>query len=224
MRLLFFLLRPVYHLLYHQFAWTYDFVAALVSAGRWKDWVRTALPYLQGRVLEIGFGPGHLQLAMHERGLRSFGLDESRQMARQAGRRLRRAGLRPHLARGRAQTLPFAASVFDSVVATFPSEYIFDPGTLREIRRVLLPGGELVIVGSAWPTGSHPWARLAGWLLRVTGQGAPLQALIPGVAARFRETGFEVRHEILEAPGGQVLVFFARSNQTGAERRAPKRR
>ena len=61
MRLIFSLLRPVYYLLYHHFAWTYDLVADIVSLGQWKDWVRTALPYLDGCVLELGYGPGHLQ-------------------------------------------------------------------------------------------------------------------------------------------------------------------
>ena len=209
MRLILFLLRPIYYLLYHQFAWTYDGVAALVSAGRWNDWVRTALPRLRGRVLEIGYGPGHLQLAMSGAGLQPYGLDESRQMARQAGRRLRRAGLRPGLTRGLAQGLPFRAAAFDSVVATFPSDYIFDRRTLAEIARVLAPGGELVVVGSAWPTGRHPWAMLAGLLLRITGQGAPMQAFIPGVLDRFREGGFRVRQEVVAAPGGQVLMFLA---------------
>jgi ubiquinone/menaquinone biosynthesis C-methylase UbiE len=210
MRLIFFLLRPVYYLLYHQLAWTYDFVAALVSAGHWNDWVRTALPRLHGRVLEIGYGPGHLQLAMHERGLQHFGLDESRQMARQAGRRLESAGIRPGLVRGLAQALPFRAAAFDALVATFPSEYIFSLEALAEMVRLLAPGGELVIIGSAWPTGGHLWARLAALLLRLTGQGAPMQAFIPGVVARFREAGLEVRSEIVEAPGGQVLMFLAR--------------
>ena len=83
MRLVLFLLRSFFFVLYHQFAWTYDLVAATVSLGRWKDWVRSALPYLSGRVLEIGFGPGYLQLSLFELGIPAFGLDESRQMARQ---------------------------------------------------------------------------------------------------------------------------------------------
>jgi ubiquinone/menaquinone biosynthesis C-methylase UbiE len=216
MRLILFLLRPVFYLLYHQFAWTYDGVAALVSAGHWNDWVRTALPRLSGRVLEIGYGPGHLQLAMHAAGLRPIGLDESRQMARQARRRLLRSGLRPDLTRGLAQALPFREAAFDSVVATFPAEY---PAALGEIARVLAPGGEMVVVGSAWPTGSHPWARLAGLLLRLTGQGKPVQAFVPVVEARLRRAGLRVRHEIVEAPGGQVLVFVLRPERAGHQGR-----
>ena len=65
-----------------------------------------------------------------------------------ARRKARRAG--PfRLARAAAQALPFPAAVFDGVVSTFPSEYIYDPATVREIRRVLRPGGRLVVVPAA---------------------------------------------------------------------------
>ena len=40
MKLIAHLLRIFFHLLYHPFAWTYDFIAWAVSLGRWKDWVK----------------------------------------------------------------------------------------------------------------------------------------------------------------------------------------
>jgi ubiquinone/menaquinone biosynthesis C-methylase UbiE len=86
------LLRPVYYLLYHQLAWTYDFVTSVVSLGRWSDWVQSALPYLNGRVLEFGFGPGHLLPSLSENNLPAFGLDESRQMAHLARHLLLKKG------------------------------------------------------------------------------------------------------------------------------------
>ena len=64
MRVMQTLLRIFFQLLYHPFAWAYDLVAGLVSLGRWKSWVLCGLPLLAGRVLEIGFGPGHLQAAL----------------------------------------------------------------------------------------------------------------------------------------------------------------
>ena len=203
------LLRPIYFLLYHQFAWSYDFAAALVSLGHWNDWVRTALPHLEGRVLELGFGPGHLQRLLFERGIQPFGVDESRQMARQAQRRLRKADHPPHLARGRARSLAFPEAVFNAVVATFPSEYIFEPEALHEIRRVLIPNGKLVIVPMAWITGTKPLERLASWLSRITGETAALENILPAMKARFTAGGFEVRHEMVEAPGSRVLVIIA---------------
>ena len=210
MRLVFFLLRPIYYLFYHQFAWTYDFVAAVISLGRWQDWVQTALPYLNGRILELGFGPGHLQLSLNEIKLPTFGLDESRQMTRQGSRRLRKHGAISRLFRGYAQSLPFAGGVFDSVVVTFPAEYIFDPQTLKEIRRVLVPAGMLVILPLAWITGTLPLERLVAWLFRVSGEApgkpGPVSAAIKD---RFAHAGFEVRSEIVELKGSQVLVIVA---------------
>jgi SAM-dependent methyltransferase len=65
----------------------------------------------------------------------------------QTGAKLRRGGLHVLHLQGRAQQLPFADASFGSVVATFPAEYIVDPASLAEFRRVLKPGGQLVVVG-----------------------------------------------------------------------------
>jgi SAM-dependent methyltransferase len=210
MRILLALLRPVFWLLYHQFAWAYDLVAAVVSLGRWQDWVRTALPHLEGRVLELGFGPGHLQTALHQKGAEAFGLDESRQMLRQAAGRLKKAGYPPRLSRGHAQSLPFPAASFERVAATFPSEYIFDPRTLAEIYRVLRPGGSLVLIPVAWITGGRLLERAAAWLLSVSGWNLAARSLRPLVEARFVAAGFEVRSEIVEIPGSRVMLVLAR--------------
>ena len=203
------LLRLFFRLLYHQFAWAYDLVAAVVSLGRWKGWVLSALPYVDGRVLEIGYGPGHLQVALHERGLAAFGLDESPQMARQARRGLLRRSLPANLARGHAPHLPFPANTFDTLVATFPAEFIFDAQTLAETRRVLVPGGRLVILPTAWITGKGWLERLAAWLFKVSGEAGALGTLLPGMRKRLRAAGFEVRHELVEYPGSRVLVIVA---------------
>jgi ubiquinone/menaquinone biosynthesis C-methylase UbiE len=74
-------MRGFFNLLYHQFAWSYDFIASLVSLGNWKRWIITVLPHLEGpRVLELGHGPGHLQRALLNKGINTFGIDESRSM------------------------------------------------------------------------------------------------------------------------------------------------
>ncbi len=131
-------------------------------------------------------------------------------MARQAGRRLRKKGLPVRLTRGDARRLPFTAAAFDSVVATFPSEYIFDPKTLREIRRVLVPAGTLVILPMAWITGRKPLERLAAWLFRLTGEapGQP-RPITAEVREQFQRAGLQVRSEMVKLKSSQVLVIVA---------------
>jgi ubiquinone/menaquinone biosynthesis C-methylase UbiE len=141
------LIRWGFERLYREFAWAYDVVAAAVSGGLWQRWVLATLPFLRGRVLELGFGPGHLQLAIAAAGRhQSIGLDASPQMRSIACLRLRRAGHPALLAQGIAQQIPFASKSFDTILATFPAEYIADPRTHAELRRVLAPRGQVVIL------------------------------------------------------------------------------
>lgn len=201
-------MRFFFHHFYHALAWTYDFVAAVVSIGRWKDWGRAALPHLRGkRVLEIGFGPGHLLVEMNRSGFQTAGLDESPQMIRQAKRNLSWNNLSVALSRGYAQFLPFASDSFDSVVSTFPSEYIADPRTLAEVRRVLKEEGRFVIVPAAWTGGKSLLERGSRWLFRVTGQsGQGLEARITDFLA---EHGFSAICSQVDIRHSTVLVVVA---------------
>ena len=211
LRLLAFPLRLFFHLLYHQMAWSYDGIAALVSLGMWKDWVLSVIPDVEGwRILELGHGPGHLQVALRKdknRPLQVYGLDRSPQMSRQACARLKRNGLTPDLVNGAAQALPFPNQAFHTVVATFPSEYIFHPETLSEVRRVLAPGGIFIALPLAWITGHRLLERLAAWLFRVTGE-APLfhdSALEP-----VRKLGFDTHVEYRALKSSVLLIIKAR--------------
>jgi ubiquinone/menaquinone biosynthesis C-methylase UbiE len=142
--------RTAFALLYTQFAWAYDWVSRTFFHGEWQRWQRAALEPLAGqpggRVLEVGFGTGDLQADLRAAGYDPYGIDLSAQMLRVARRKARRTGTPLRIVRASAMALPFPAATFDAVVSTFPSEYIFDPRTLREIARVLRPAGPLVIV------------------------------------------------------------------------------
>lgn len=203
------LLRVFFSLLYGPFAWAYDAVAWLVSLGRWQEWTRTALPHAHGRTLEVGCGPGHLLTTMQQRARNAFGLDESRQMVALAVRRLKKHGLPTRLTRARAQALPYPALTFDTVIATFPSEYILDQETLKEIHRVLTPGGKLVVVAMVWFTGARLAHRLLRWLFRATGESQEMERFWPQVAARLETQGFTGRYEIVEMGANHVLLMFA---------------
>jgi ubiquinone/menaquinone biosynthesis C-methylase UbiE len=203
-------LRFFFYHLYHDMAWTYDAVSWTVSLGRWKDWVHAAASFIEGpNVLEIGFGPGHLHAGLHKRGLRAFGLDESMQMARQSSRRLNRSGWKPALTRGHAQDLPFAC-VFQNVIATFPTEFILEQHTIESIYRVLLPGGRLVILSTAWFGGKRFTERAAEWLFNVTRQNAAEEEIKNRFIAPFEQAGFEVKVELVEATRSTLMFILAK--------------
>ena len=205
------ILSVFFHLLYHQFAWSYDFIANLVSLGRWQQWINTALPYLaESPILELGHGPGHLQIALRTKGVLSYGLDESREMGWLAYGRLVRSDNIPLLVSGYAQFMPFPKNTFAQVVATFPSEYIFNPDTVAEIRRVLQPGGVLVLLPLAWITGSSWYDRLAAWLFRATYQ-APRHIenhLVEQLCRPFTEQRLNVEHNIIDLGASQVMLIL----------------
>jgi ubiquinone/menaquinone biosynthesis C-methylase UbiE len=206
------LLRFGFRLLYNELAWTYDFVAWSVSMGQWRAWQRTALPYLYGRrVLEVGHGTGNMLLDLLSLGFTPVGLDLSRSMGRVAGRKLRRVSgtraLASPLVRGRVDALPFAAASFDSLLSTFPTEYIGQPPAIAEFRRLLRPGGVVVCVPSAQITGIGLADRLAEWLFRVTGQSA--ESFWAPLVARFSAAGFQARLERVRLPRSLVTVLVA---------------
>jgi ubiquinone/menaquinone biosynthesis C-methylase UbiE len=203
-RLLLRFLRLFFKLLYHQFSWTYDFVAWLVSVGSWNKWVEAVIPYLDGpKILEIGFGPGHLQHALQQNNASVYGIDESNQMVHIARRRLAKLGFRPNLIQGDALHLPFGTESFNQVVMTFPAEFIINRLTLVEIRRVLVHGGSALIIPLAWITGRMPWERLAAWVNKVTGESPPWDS---NVLDPLKEAGFEVDWEMINFPNSKVLL------------------
>ncbi len=205
-----------FHLLYHQFAFTYDGVAWLVSLGQWQAWGRTVLNRVRGpRVLEIGHGPGHLLIALARSGRRPVGIDLSPQMIRMAQQNVRYAGVDVPQVQCRAQALPFRSGVFDSVVSTFPSDYIADLATLREVQRVTNDRGRLIVVFGAQLIGREPNKRLIEWLYRLTGQR---EAKFDDEDSLFDQAGMPARIETETVGASTVTLILAEKNRPEAPR------
>jgi SAM-dependent methyltransferase len=204
------LLKGCFYLLYHPFAWSYDLVAATVSAGRWKKWVLNTAPFLTGpRILELGHGPGHLQTHLAAENRMIFGVDRSRQMGRITYRRLAKLAAVPRLTRASADALPFPSAQFDTVAATFPTEYISDPATMQEIYRVLAPGGKMIVLLSAWITGSSLLDRGLARLFAITGQSRPVISTGDSALQCLKELGFVARITWVELPASRLLLLIA---------------
>lgn len=197
-------MRVFFNLLYHPFAFTYDLVAATVSFGKWKDWVFSIIPFIEGtRILELGHGPGHLQRILLDRNLFAVAMDESAQMGTLAKRRI---GKSHKLARALAQKIPFASDSFDSLLSTFPTEYIFDKQTLSEAHRVLRNRGRLIVLLAAWP--KNP---LLAWLFKVTGESPPdtYESVKSKTKNALVHAGFKLEIQIVEVKSSNLLIALA---------------
>ncbi len=210
------LLRSGFHLLYNELAWTYDGVSWLVSRGQWRDWQRAGLPFLlSDNVLELAHGPGHMLLELEMVGFRPIGLDLSPFMGNLAKKNLRKAGSKANLVRSRAQALPFPDKTFDSILATFPTEFIVDPKTVSEVRRTLKSGGNVVIVAEAQLTGGGIIRGIIEWLYFVTGQRQFFQGDQDEAKFWLRsrqsyvDAGFDVRLEQVRLEDSIVTVAIA---------------
>lgn len=210
--------------LYTTAAWFYDFVAFASSVGQWRTWQKTSLDRLPpGRVLEIGYGTGHMLQVLVSKGFQVFGIDPSKQMTQIASRRLIKDRSSGNLARAKAQALPFCANAFHSILSTFPSGFILDEDTLREAWRVLKSDGVLVIVPGVTEIfglkGEKKNAlalldEFASILYRITGEAInPETTMAENFSNQLKTLGFSADIEYIRHNRATVMRITAKKQQ-----------
>lgn len=145
---------------------TYDALVGLLSFGQ-EPKIRQAtldLAVIQPgeRILEVGCGTGTLSLAARVKaGPQSqvFGIDIAPDMIETARRKAAKAGLDVQFQVGRIEAVPFPDSQFDLVLSSLMLHHIHGNSAkqqgMKEVLRVLKPGGRLLIVDAAPPKNPH---------------------------------------------------------------------
>jgi demethylmenaquinone methyltransferase/2-methoxy-6-polyprenyl-1,4-benzoquinol methylase len=144
----------------------YDELGAALSFFQDPRWRRTMVESVQAgpedRVLDVATGTGLVARALVERyRCRVVGIDQSAPMLSRARAKLAAdpalAG-RVELVEGEAEALPFADGEFDHLTFTYLLRYVDDPAaTLRELARVVRPGGRIACLEFGLPGGVWLW-------------------------------------------------------------------
>ena len=96
-------------------------------------------------VLDLGCGTGNVALQAAALGARVTAVDPASRLLEVTARRARERGLEVHVVPGRAEAIPAGDGSFDLVLSHFALIFCDDEQlSLRELRRVLRPGGRLV--------------------------------------------------------------------------------
>jgi len=104
------------------------------------EWI---VPEVGTRVLELGVGPGRYAALLQTLGFKVVGVDPIKY---ESWQRIREAGNSEFLSGVKAEALPFVDRAFDHVSCIGAFLYFDDPvKALHEIRRVLKPGGHLIV-------------------------------------------------------------------------------
>jgi ubiquinone/menaquinone biosynthesis C-methylase UbiE len=183
----------------------YDPLTRLIGADRARKRLLEQAGLRAGdRVLDVGCGTGSLAVLAKRTYPNVYvtGLDPDPRALGRAARKAERAGLGIQLDRGFADALPYPDAWFDRVFSSFMFHHLsaeVKTGMLREVRRVLKPGGRLELLDFAGPdAGSH------GFLSRLLHSHELMRDnALERVIALMRDAGFT---QAFRAAHGAILV------------------
>lgn len=198
----------------------YDLLNHLLSFGIDRHWRRAAVdslkPYAPKRVLDVATGTGDFALLTARRleGVHVTGFDLSEEMLAVGRKKAREQGSADvEFVKGDVLALPYEAETFDAVTVAYGARNFADLDQgLAEMRRVLRPGGRLVIAELTtpvrWPMTwlfalySKVYMPLMGRL--ISGDGAAYRYL-PATMAAFPQG--ETMQQVLEGAGYTDVRF-----------------
>ena len=156
---------------YQRIAPWYDLLDLPFELGRYRAIRPELFRGLSGRVLDAGVGTGR-NIPFYPAGAEMVGIDNSTAMLARAERRRRRLGSGVALKEMDVTRLDLPDASFDAAVATFLFCVLPESAqgpALRELRRIVRPGGEIRLLEYARPTGkirrfiAGLWAPWMAW-------------------------------------------------------------
>ena len=215
----------------------YDFITSFLSYGQDRRWKKRLIALAgitsQDRVLDLACGTGDLAFASAVSAECVVGLDVTLRMLQLAkAKQTSRQGVAVRFVTGDMVALPLAAARFTVVTTGYGLRNVPDlAAAVREIRRVLAPGGRVLSLDFNRP--AHPIVRRV-YLMYLSVVGSLLGVLLhrdpdtyryipesirnypgaAGVAALLRESGFEDVH-VIPLLGGLMAIHVG---QVGSRR------
>ena len=197
--------------MFDRIARRYDFCNRVLSLGFDKSWRRRTVRSLQlgerPRVLDVATGTGDLaiDIARAHPGATIIGLDPSTQMLAIAEQKLARRGFsaRVTLVVGDAQALPYKSCEMDAATIAFGIRNVPDrAAALRELARVVRPGGRVAVLG-------EPRGRFLGRVARFH-----CRHVVPRIGALLsgsREYGYLQKSVAAFPPAEEFAALMQRS-------------
>jgi ubiquinone/menaquinone biosynthesis methyltransferase len=222
--------RPHVRRLFSTIADRYDLITVLLSYGQDRRWKRRLVgmagPLQCRRVLDLACGTGDIALLASEAGADVIALDLTPRMIALARLKARRRGVRARFLVGDMTSLPLPDACVDVVTTGYGLRNVPDlDAALREIHRVLKPGGRLLSLDFNRPSSApvraayHAYLTVVGgalgWVLhrdpdtyRYIPESIRLYPGASSVVDRLRQTGFGTArwHRVM---GGLLAIHEA---------------
>jgi demethylmenaquinone methyltransferase/2-methoxy-6-polyprenyl-1,4-benzoquinol methylase len=148
--------------MFDSIAWRYDFLNHFLSLGIDRMWRKRAIRIISRsfhnpRILDVATGTGDLAIAAAKLNPKKItGIDISQKMLEIGKIKIENKGLSGiiDLIYGDSENIPFSDNMFDVAMVAFGVRNFSDPiKGLTEMRRVILPGGIIIVLEFSKPTG-----------------------------------------------------------------------